>query len=219
LRPDFILDTFLDIITLTCGVIGALLAFFGEAVRKPSPTTPRLLSITPLGWTSMGLLVLAFIAGVWSKVDSGVYQQALLTKVGEVSDDTKIVIKQLPNPSTSVDAQLESLVIRQEVQENPPKEPGDRTNKLVTFYVDVKKDSSVDKNKLFSRIKSVIYHFDHRWFSNKPEVEINNITEDFRYSIGVWGSTRFSAEIVTSDPPRRLLRGGYIDTVKTAIFE
>jgi hypothetical protein len=223
----------LEIITLACGVIGSAIAFFGEAVRKPKPTTPSpgLLSrITWIGWISMALLIIAFIAGVWSKVDSEAYQQSLLTKltnsendlqkvrsdIGDVTLTIGVIGKQLSNP---VDAQLETLVIRQEVHDNPPKEPGDRNNKLVTFYVDVKKENSANKNKLFARIKKVIYHFDQRWFSDKPVVAVDNITEDFQYSMRVWGSTRFYAEILTSDPERRILRTGYIDTMKTALFE
>jgi hypothetical protein len=217
-------DVILDTITLACGVAGSLLAFFGEPVRKRSnatpgliPRIPRLISrITRLGWVSMGLLVIAFITGVWSRADSEVYQQSLLTQLSEVRQDTRKIFTNLP---PLIDPQLDSLVIRQEVQDNPSKEPGNRNNKTVTFYVDVKQGSSVDKSKLFSRIKKVTYHLNPDWFHDKPIVEVDNITEDFRYSIGVWGSTRFDAEIETSDPVRRVVRGGYIDTNKTAIFE
>ena len=237
--PDFALgivalswDAILDIITLICGLVGSIIAFFGGAVVKPpSPTTPskhnpvkRLLTwlagtrITTLGWISMCLLVVAFIAGVWSKVDSAAYQDELLRKIGNISTGTGTIITQLLDPANApIDKQLADLVIRQEVEEIPPK-PGEKINKQITFYVDIKKGSSFNKKNLISRITSVIYYFDPRWFSSKP-VEVTNRDEDFRYSIVVWGSTRFHVHIVTSDPPRTLLRDGYMDTTKTAIFE
>jgi hypothetical protein len=229
----------LDSITLLLGAIGAVLALLSEAVRDRK--------ITRHGWISIILLILAFITGVWSRIDSGVAQQSLSTKLTNSESELKqvrsenakltekiegvqrgvdavhsqttvIFTKQLANEARTADAQLEALVIRQVVQDNPPKEAGDKNNKTITFYVDVK-DSSVDKRELFSRIKRVTYYFDQRWFSDKPVVAVDNISEDFRYSIGAWGPTRFHAEITTADPERRLLRGGIISTTENKTFE
>ncbi|MEZ6041343.1 MAG: hypothetical protein R3C20_12620 [Planctomycetaceae bacterium] len=114
--------------------------------------------------------------------------------------------------SLQFDKELQNLVIVQEVEVL-----NDEKSKI-TLTVDVKPEAKADRERLLAKVERVVYNFDPRWFQDSRK-EIVDASARYQQIMTIWGSTMFTAEIVTHDPDRTILRGGMLDTANSKVFE